>query len=127
MIRSNNPRIDVAALQQRVDEEVKSMSEPQSSPRITKLALELHLQTIEQALAFAEERSAPRTSWPENLQMFPFSASRRLREFALRVLGLAMRDQQEVNAALIRSQRETIALLKALLSENRAEGKNEPG
>lgn len=93
------------------------MSEPQSSPRISKLALELHLQTIEQALAFAEERSAPRTSWPENLQMFPFTASRRLREFALRVLGLALRDQQEVNAALIRSQRETIALLKALLQE----------
>lgn len=117
MIRSNNPRIDVEALQKRIDEEVASMSEPQSSPRISKLALELHLQTIEQALAFAEERSAPRTSWPENLQMFPFTASRRLREFALRVLGLALRDQQEVNAALIRSQRETIALLKALLQE----------
>ena len=49
--------------------------------------------------------------------MFPFSASRKLREFALRVLGLAMRDQQEVNAALIRSQRETLAMVRALLRQ----------
>ena len=49
--------------------------------------------------------------------MFPFSVSRGLREFALRVLGLAMRDQQEVNAALIRSQRETLALVRTLLSQ----------
>ena len=116
MIRSNNPRIDVEALRARVGEEVKRVSDPESSPRVSKLSLELHLQAIEQALQFAEERSAPRTSWPENLQMFPFSASRKLREFALRVLGLAMRDQQEVNAALIRSQRETLAMVRSLLA-----------
>jgi hypothetical protein len=127
MIRSNNPRIDVEALRGRVAEEVRQMSAPESSPRLTRLALEMQLQAIEQALAAAEERSAPRTSWPENLQMFPFSASRRLREFALRVLGLAMRDQQEVNAALIRSQRETITLLRTLLAENAGEQKDEPG
>lgn len=118
MIRSNNPRIDIEALRARVAEEKSRMSEPAGSPRVSKLALELHLQAVEQALAAAEERSVPRTTWPENLRMFPFSASQKLREFALRVLGLAMRDQQEVNAALIRSQRETLALLKALLSEN---------
>jgi hypothetical protein len=39
----------------------------------------------------------------------------------LRVLGLAMRDQQEVNAALIRSQRETIVLLRAVLDRLRDE------
>ncbi len=100
MIRSNNPRIDIEALRARVAEEEGRMSEPAGSPRVSKLALELHLQAVEQALAAAEERSVPRTTWPENLQMFPFSVSRRLREFALRVLGLAMRDQQEVNAAL---------------------------
>lgn len=115
MIRSKNPRIDVEALRTRVAEEVQRMSEPEGSARVSKLSLELHLQAIEQALQFAEERSVPRTSWPENLQMFPFSVSRGLREFALRVLGLAMRDQQEVNAALIRSQRETLALVRALL------------
>ncbi len=93
------------------------MSEPAGSPRVSKLALELHLQAVEQALAAAEERSVPRTTWPENLKMFPFSVSRGLREFALRVLGLAMRDQQEVNAALIRSQRETLALVRTLLSQ----------
>jgi hypothetical protein len=118
MIRSNNPKIDVEALRARVAEEKGRMSEPAGNPSISKLALELHLQAVEQALAAAEERSVPRTTWPENLRMFPFSASSKLRAFALRVLGLAMRDQQEVNAALIRSQRETLALLKTLLNEN---------
>lgn len=93
------------------------MSEPAGSPRVSKLALELHLQAVEQALAAAEKRSVPRTTWPENLTMFPFSMSRKLREFALRVLGLAMRDQQEVNAELIRSQRETLALVRTLLQQ----------
>lgn len=90
-------------------------NDPQTSVRVTKLALELHLQTIEQALQIAQERSVPRTTWPENLKLFPFSVSPKLREFALRILGLALRDQQEVNAALIRSQRETVELLQALL------------
>jgi len=119
VIRSNNPRIDIEALRARVEEEKKRMSEPVGDPRVSKLALELHLQAVEQALAAAEERSAPRTTWPENLKMFPFSTSRKLREFALRVLGLAMRDQQEVNAALIRSQRETLALVRTLLTQLR--------
>lgn len=114
-IRTNNPRIDIEALRARVAEEMARANEPQSSARVAKLALELHLQTIEQALLLAEERSIPRSSWPENLKLFPFSVSPRLREFALRILGLALRDQQEVNAALIRSQRETIALIQALL------------
>ena len=117
MMRSKNPKIDIEALRARVAEEAKSMGEPQGTSRESKLALELHLQTIEHALAAAEERSAPRTTWPENLQMFPFSASRRLRDFALRVLGLALRDQQEVNAALIRSQRETLALVRSLMQQ----------
>jgi hypothetical protein len=119
VIRSKNPRIDIEALRALVAEEAAHMSDPAGSPRISKLAVELHLQTVEQALAAAEERSVPRTSWPENLQIFPFSASRRLRALALRILGLAMRDQQEVNAALIRSQRETIALIRALLNQLR--------
>jgi hypothetical protein len=105
------------ALSERVAEEVNRMSEPSSSPRVSKHALELHLKAIEEALAAAEERSVPRTVWPENLQMFPFTMSAGLRAFALRVLGLAMRDQQEVNAALIRSQRETLALVRSLLNQ----------
>jgi len=117
MIRSRNPRIDVEALRDQIAEESHIMSEPARPSRVSKLALELHLQAVEQALAAAEERSVPRTTWPENLKMFPFSTSHKLREFALRVLGLAMRDQQEVNAALIRSQRETLELVRTLLQQ----------
>ncbi len=92
------------------------MEKPERSMRVTKLALELHLQSIEQALETAEARSVPRTTWPENLNVFPFSLSPKMRAFALRVLALATRDQQEVNAALIRSQRETVALIKEILT-----------
>jgi len=112
---SNNPRIDVEALRKRVAEEVAASEGGEHNARVVKFALELHLQSVEDALRTAEERSVPRTVWPENLNVFPFSLSPRLREAALRILALATRDQQEVNAALIRSQRETLALLKALL------------
>ena len=112
---SNNPRIDVEALRKRVAEEVAASEGGEHNARVVKLALELHLQSVEDALRVAEERSVPRTVWPENLNVFPFSLSPKLREAALRILALATRDQQEVNAALIRSQRETLALLKALL------------
>jgi hypothetical protein len=121
-IRSNNPRIDIEALRKRVAEEMARMEEPEKSMRVTKLALELHLQSIEQALETAEARSVPRTTWPENLNVFPFSLSPKMRAFALRILALATRDQQEVNAALIRSQRETVALVKELLSLLRDDG-----
>lgn len=109
-IHSNNPRIDIEALRKRVADEMQNPGAP------TRLALELHLQTIEESLRIAEERSVPRTSWPENLSVFPFSISASLRAFALRVLALATRDQQEVNAALIRSQRETLAIVRELLA-----------
>ena len=121
-IRSNNPRIDIEALRRRVAEEMARMEEPEKSMRVTKLALELHLQAIEQALETAEARSVPRTTWPENLNVFPFSLSPKMRELALKILALATRDQQEVNAALIRSQRETVALIKELLSLMREDG-----
>jgi hypothetical protein len=114
--RSNNPRIDLEALRKRVAEEIAKSEPPEASMRVTKLALELHLQSIEEALRIAEQRSVPRTAWPENLSVFPFSLSPKLREMALRILALATRDQQEVNAALIRSQRETAALIRELLA-----------
>lgn len=116
MIWSNNPRIDIEALRARIKEEIGNIDTPEASMRVTKLALELHVQSIEEALQVAEQRSVPRTTWPENLNVFPFTLSPKLRELALKMLGLAMRDQQEVNAALIRSQRETIEIVKELLS-----------
>jgi hypothetical protein len=38
-----------------------------------------------------------------------------MRRFALRFLALAFRDQHQANAALIRSQREMLALVQTLL------------
>jgi hypothetical protein len=120
MIRTKNPRIDIEELRARVAQEMER-ADSECGMQDTKLSLELHIRAIEQSLLQAEERSAPRTTWPDNLKLFPFSLSPRLRAVALRVLGLAMRDQQEVNAALIRSQRETIVLLRAVLDRLRDE------
>ena len=118
MIRSRNPRIDVAQLENQIAEELAR--EPGAGDdRLARLAAQVHVRTIEAQLAHAEQRSAPRNTWPDDLRIFPFQ-SRGLRSFALRVLRLAFRDQQEVNAALIRSARESLALVQAL-SERVAE------
>jgi hypothetical protein len=91
MIRSRNPRIDAAALEARV-----------------------HARTIESELQTAEARSIPRASWPPDLRVPLISGSARLQRLVMRVMALAFRDQHEANAALIRSQREMLALVQTL-------------
>ncbi len=120
MIKSKNPRIDLEALRARVAQEMDA-TDTETMMRGSKLAIELHLQAIEQTLQSAEERAAPRSTWPDNLKLFPFTISPRLRKMALKLLALALRDQQEVNAALIASQRETIELIRAMLPHLRDE------
>ncbi len=117
-MRSRNPRIDIPALEQRVAEEL-ARDPAVGDERLARLAAQVHARTIEAQLAHAQERSAPREAWPEDLRIFPFQLPA-LQRFALRLLRLASRDQQEVNAALIRSARESLALAQAL-SERLAE------
>jgi hypothetical protein len=115
MIRSRNPRIDVADLERRIDEELAREPGARSDERLGRLAAAVHARTIEAQLDLAEQKSVPRTQWPADLQLPLVGASKRLQEFVLRALSLAFRDQHHANAALIRSQRETLALVQTLL------------
>jgi hypothetical protein len=112
MIQSRNPRIDVAELERRIADELAR--EPGVDERLARLASQVHVRTMEAQLTHAEERSVPRATWPEDLKILPFGVSPALKRFALRVLQLAFRDQHEVNAALIRSARESLALVQVL-------------
>jgi hypothetical protein len=114
MIRTRNPRIDVADLERRIDDELAREPGVHGDERLARLAAAVHARTIEAQLDHAEERSVPRTHWPADVRM-PALVSPALRRLILRVLSLAFRDQHQVNAALIRSQRETLALVQTLL------------
>jgi hypothetical protein len=114
-MRSRNPRLDLDALQRQVDAELAR--EPQTGEdgeRLARLAATVHARTIDAQLSLAEERSTPRTAWPPDLRVPFVSSSAFLKRAVLRVLALAFRDQHEANAALIRSQRELLALAQSL-------------
>jgi hypothetical protein len=115
-MRSRNPRIDVDALERRIDEELAG-AEPAagSGERLARLAATVHARTIEAQLALAEERSSPRTAWPPGLRLPVISSSPFLQKAVLRAMALLFRDQHEADAALIRSQRELLALVQTLL------------
>ena len=108
MIRSGNARLDVGAIQAAAE-----TASGDGDERRARLTAQIRIRTIETQLAHAEERSAPREQWPQNLRFFPFG-SRAVQAFALRVLRLAFRDQHEVNAALVRSAREALLLAQGL-------------
>jgi hypothetical protein len=114
MIRSRNPRIDVADLERRIDEELAREPGAHGDERLARLAATVHARTIEAQLERAEERSAPRTQWPPDVRI-PAFVSPGVQRLILRVLSLAFRDQQQVNAALIHAQREMLSLVHTLL------------
>lgn len=116
MIRSRNPRIDIGDLERRIDEELaRDPNAPDGDERLARLAATVHARAIEAQLNFAEQRSTPRTAWPIDLRVPLVSSSDYLKRLVLRVMSLAFRDQYEANNALIRSQRELLALVQTLL------------
>jgi hypothetical protein len=115
-MHSRNPRIDVDALERRIDEELAGAQPPAGSgERLARLAATVHARTIEAQLALAEERSSPRAVWPPGLRLPVISSSPLLQKAVLRAMALLFRDQHEADAALIRSQRELLALVQTLL------------
>lgn len=114
-MRSGNPRIDVGALERRIDAELaRDPAAGAGDERLARLAATVHARAIEAHLDAAEARSHARTDWPAGVRVPLVSSSGLLRRAALRVLALAFRDQHEANAALIRSQRELLALVQTL-------------
>jgi len=116
VIRSRNPRIDVDELERRIDEELaRDPNAAGADERLARLAATVHARAIEAQLNFAEQRSTPRSVWPHDLHLPLISSSERLKRLILRVMSLAFRDQYEANNALIRSQRELLALVGTLV------------
>lgn len=116
MIRSRNPRIDVDELERRIDADLAGDPDaPSGHERLARLAATVHARAIEAQLNFAEQRSIPRTMWPVDLRVPLVSSSERLKKAVLSVMSLAFRDQYEANNALIRSQREMLALVHTLI------------
>ena len=115
MIRSRNPRIDIDDLERRIDEELaRDPDAAAGDKRLVRLAATVHARAIEAQLNFAEQRSTPRNTWPIDLRVPLISSSERLKRAVLRIMSLAFRDQYEANNALIRSQREMLALVQTL-------------
>jgi hypothetical protein len=115
MIRSRNPKIDVAALEEKIAAELAANPEARSNHRLVRLTAAVHLRTIENTLERAEERSVARTQWPPEIDSFPFRGNITLQRLILRLAALLFRDQHEVNHQLIRAQREALGLVHGLL------------
>jgi hypothetical protein len=115
VIRSRNTRLNAAELQQRVEDELAREPGSEGDERLVRLAATVHAHAIEAQLERAESRARPRTAWPDDVRIPLVSWSASLRRLVLNALSLAFRDQFEVNAALIRSQRESLALIQSLL------------
>lgn len=114
MIRSRNPKVDVAALEEKIAAELASDPQAAADGRIMRLTATVQLRTIENALDRAEERSAARTSWPADVGG-PLTGSPLLQRLILRIVALLFRDQHDVNVHLIRAQRESLVLAHSLL------------
>jgi hypothetical protein len=115
MIRSRVPGLDAAELERRVAQELARDPDAAGDERLARMAATVHARAIEAQLNFAEQRSTPRTAWPPDLRLPLISSSERLKKAVLRLMSLAFRDQYEANNALIRSQRELLALVQTLL------------
>ena len=114
-MRSRVPGLDAAELERRVAQELARDPDAAGDERLARMAATVHARAIEAQLNFAEQRSTPRTAWPPDLRLPLISSSERLKKAVLRLMSLAFRDQYEANNALIRSQRELLALVQTLL------------
>jgi O-antigen chain-terminating methyltransferase len=115
MIRSRNPKVDLTALEARIAEELAAGPQAGANQRLARLAATVHVRTIESIIERAEARAVPRAEWPVEMDVFPFAGNRVLQRLVLRVVTLIFRDQQEVNAQVIRAQREMLSLVHGLL------------
>lgn len=122
MIEANNPEIDVDELMEKVREEVArrqnqalgkenyvGTNEP---PKKGINSLLLH--QIQALLNNAESKSQVRTEFPEKYNRFPFTISRRLQRFILKLYAFLFKEQRAVNFSLVQALRESIALNQQL-------------
>ncbi|MEQ9483377.1 class I SAM-dependent methyltransferase [Coleofasciculus sp. F4-SAH-05] len=119
MIEANNPEINVDELMEKVREEVAkrqtklfSKENVNRQPSIGINPLLAH--QIQAFLNNAESKSQVRTEFPEKLNCFPFTLSRRLQKFVLRLYAFLFKEQRAVNFSLIQALRESFTLNQQL-------------
>jgi len=119
MIEANNPEIDVDDLMEKVREEVaKRQSKPFTKENVNRQPTiginPLLTHQIQAFLNNAESKSQVRTEFPEKLNRFPFTLSRRLQKFILRLYAFLFKEQRAINLSLIQALRESFALNQQL-------------
>jgi len=119
MIEANNPEIDVDELMEKVREEVaKRQTQPFTKENVNRQpTIGINPLVAHQIQAFlnnAESKSQVRTEFPEKLNRFPFTLSKRLQKFVLRLYAFLFKEQRAVNLSLIQALRESFALNQQL-------------
>ncbi|MEQ9667146.1 class I SAM-dependent methyltransferase [Coleofasciculus sp. G2-EDA-02] len=122
MIEASNPEIDVDELMEKVREEVaRRQNQPLGKEKYVgtnyppkKCINPLLIHQIQALLNNAESKSQVRTEFPEKFNRFPFTLSRRLQGFILKMYAFLFKEQRAVNLSLIQALRESLALNQQL-------------
>ena len=124
MIETNNPEINVDELMQEIKDEVKQLRSPSKAGSLIFNIKDLigaeQLNDLEALLKDTESKSYVRTTWPKNLDYFPFNISRKLQKLGLKALAILFRDQQEINHKLIQFLKGSLALNQQLIMQTAA-------
>jgi O-antigen chain-terminating methyltransferase len=121
MIEANNIEIDVDELMQKIREEVYSrqINFPSGSP-ISNCVIGItpvRDSQIEALLNDAELYSQVPTEFPAKFNRFPFSLSKGLQRFFLKLYGFLFKKQRVVNLSVIQSLRESVAVNQQLIDQ----------
>ncbi len=122
MIETNNPEIDVDELMENVRQEVaKRQNKPFGKEKLPekpgdKISPFL-INQIQALLNNAESKSQIRTEFPEKLNRFPFTISRRFQKLALKLYAFLFKEQRAVNFSLIQALKDSLALNQQLIKQ----------
>lgn len=121
MIEANNIDINVDELMQKIREEVSSRKKkfPSGSAISNRVSgiTPVRDSQIEALLNDAELYSQVPTEFPAKFNRFPFSLSKRLQRFFLKLYGFLFKKQRVVNLSVIQSLRESVAVNQQLIDQ----------
>ncbi|MBV9388351.1 MAG: class I SAM-dependent methyltransferase [Chroococcidiopsidaceae cyanobacterium CP_BM_ER_R8_30] len=129
MIEANNPEIDVDKLMQSVLEEVAKRQKNFTPKNInsnfnfnigtTSVSTinEVDFKNIEYLLNDAEMNAQLPTKFPEKFNRFPFSISKPLQRFGLKLYGFLFKKQRVVNLPLIQAAKDSLTLNRRLIEQ----------
>jgi len=121
MIEANNIEINVDELMQKIREEVSSRQKkiPSGSAISNRVSgiTPVRDSQIEALLNDAELYSQVPTEFPAKFNRFPFSLSKGLQRFFLKLYGFLFKKQRVVNLSVIQSLRESVAVNQQLIDQ----------